>query len=270
MKNKNITLVLILISLFIFMPSEVKAEADDYCYYNVNDITDSSAILSFKCNQGNGRNDSGYQGMESVTLYNSDCNTLKDGKKIKTKTWKSFDADHDNITFDNLTSGKCYFASFNVRGSGTNAEKDIPYIVFQAGSGKILKHSAESKNSKFNQSLTVDEADKGTGDYNYTPESIGKVTTADPKQNRMTICDQELKKDLRKYWNWFTIIGPIALIILVSLDFAKAIISSNADAMKKSSSNAIKRTAAVIILLMTPWILKIIFEIVGLEEYICF
>ena len=90
-----------------------------------------------------------------------------------------------------------------------------------------------------------------------------------PKDLSANICDEGLRSMINKYWKWFIIIAPIGLIIFVSLDFIKAVISNDADALKKSSSNAVKRSIAVILILFTPFILKLIFGIFGLEDYVC-
>lgn len=264
MKKKSIILAFILISLFMFMPNSVKAA--QFCEYNINDITSTSATLSWNCKGGD---------IESITLYESDCKTYGNATPHEVNPDSLFDdytGKHDNYTADNLSSGKCYFASFKVKGGN---KPDIPHVIFKtatnAETGKIISHSNTTSWSKYSDSLTTSMAESGSEINNdWAFEELGSNTTKSVEEIRATICDEDLKKDLRKYWSWFTIIGPIALIILVSLDFAKAIISGNADALKKSSTNAVKRTTAVIILLITPWLLKIIFEIVGLEEYICF
>ncbi len=84
------------------------------------------------------------------------------------------------------------------------------------------------------------------------------------------ICDENLKAKIRKYWGWLTILTPIALIIFCTIDFVKAMSLSDSDAIKKSSSKAIKRTIAAIILFALPMLLKIIFTWAGIEEYMCF
>lgn len=81
-------------------------------------------------------------------------------------------------------------------------------------------------------------------------------------------CDDDLKELIRKYWKWITIIVPIGLMFLIIVDFLKAMINNDSDAIKKSSSNAIKRTIATMLLLISPWFLSIVFNLFGLD--ICF
>ena len=53
--------------------------------------------------------------------------------------------------------------------------------------------------------------------------------------------------------------------MMISIDFFKAIMSSDEDLIKKAANNAIKRTAAMIILLMLPYILRTLFGWAGLD-----
>lgn len=81
-------------------------------------------------------------------------------------------------------------------------------------------------------------------------------------------CDKGLKDLIEHYWKWIMFATPILLIVMITLDFIKAMSSGDADAIKKSSSNAIKRVIAGIILLALPWALEVIFGWFGLQ--ICF
>lgn len=61
------------------------------------------------------------------------------------------------------------------------------------------------------------------------------------------------------------ILAPVALMLLISIDFVKAIMSSDADMLKKSSYAALKRTIAVVVLLMLPVILNLLLGWFGIE-----
>lgn len=81
-------------------------------------------------------------------------------------------------------------------------------------------------------------------------------------------CDTGLKELIEHYWKWVMFVTPVLLIVMITLDFIKAMSSGDADAIKKSSSNAVKRVIAGIILLALPWALEVIFGWFGLQ--ICF
>lgn len=64
--------------------------------------------------------------------------------------------------------------------------------------------------------------------------------------------------DIMKY------IAIVALISLSSIDFIKAVASSDSDALKKAGKTAAKRLMYTVILFLFPIILKFIFELIGI------
>lgn len=81
-------------------------------------------------------------------------------------------------------------------------------------------------------------------------------------------CDNDLKNLIEKYWKWVMFLTPILLIVMITIDFIKAMSLGDADSVKKSSNNAIKRVIAGILLLALPWLLEVIFGWFGLQ--LCF
>ena len=81
-------------------------------------------------------------------------------------------------------------------------------------------------------------------------------------------CDNNLKKLIEKYWKWIMFLTPILLIVMITIDFLKAMTSGDADSIKKSSTDAFKRVIAAVVLLALPWALSVVFGWFGLN--ICF
>lgn len=73
---------------------------------------------------------------------------------------------------------------------------------------------------------------------------------------------------INDYWKYITMIAPVGLILLISIDFTKSVLSSDAEAIKKSANAALKRTIACVLLLLLPTIINMIFNLFGLE--LCF
>lgn len=73
-----------------------------------------------------------------------------------------------------------------------------------------------------------------------------------------------LRYYIRKYWDWVTFLLPFLLIGFITYDFIKALTSKDSDAIKKSSSNAVKRVIAALILLLLPYLINVIFGWFGL------
>lgn len=61
------------------------------------------------------------------------------------------------------------------------------------------------------------------------------------------------------------IIVPIILILIISISYAKAVMASDAEALKKAHKSNIRRVVAGVILLTLPFILKLVFELFGIE-----
>lgn len=70
---------------------------------------------------------------------------------------------------------------------------------------------------------------------------------------------------IHDYWSYVMVIVPILLIIMMTLDFFKAIGSNDADVIKKAGTNSVKRTLAAVILLALPVLLSFIFGLFGLD-----
>lgn len=94
-----------------------------------------------------------------------------------------------------------------------------------------------------------------------TTTNVTNVTTN--RVEDITDCDSGVYNLLRKYWKIIMIFSPVILILMTTLDFFKAIVSSDSDKLKKASSDALKRTLAYVILVLLPFIISTIFSWVG-------
>lgn len=158
--------------------------------------------------------------------------------------------------------------------------KDFPIDFFnirkKLGSTNAVENTT-SKSSDLGADTTLPKAD--TGSYygassdiysttnNYSA-GIAKATSSKEMTkavgNNDMACNTvgELFDD---YWPYVMVIVPVLLIVMISIDFFKAMSSNDAEALTKASSNTLKRTIATIIILALPALLKIIFDIMGLD-----
>lgn len=103
----------------------------------------------------------------------------------------------------------------------------------------------------------------------YSDSSTNKeLSSGEVKKGINDDCDNNLKEIIKKYWKWVMFLTPILLIVMITLDFLKAMTSGDSDSIKKSSNDAFKRVIAAIVLIMLPWALSVIFGWFGLN--ICF
>lgn len=79
------------------------------------------------------------------------------------------------------------------------------------------------------------------------------------------VCSDELRAMLNNAWKIIIIFAPALLILMTSIDFFKAITSADSDKLKKSSSDALKRTLAFVLLILLKFILSTVFGWVGLD-----
>lgn len=98
----------------------------------------------------------------------------------------------------------------------------------------------------------------GDGQNEPEPESESAKYKAD-------VCSASLRKLFQTAWRVVMYLLPPLLILMTSIDFFKAITSGDQDKLKKSSSDALKRTLAFVLLIMLKFILSTIFGWVGLD-----
>ena len=85
-------------------------------------------------------------------------------------------------------------------------------------------------------------------------------------------CDGLLTQEgldiIKEVLNWIRILAPILVVLLVALDFASAVMSSDNDALNKASKKIIPRLIAVALLFFVPTIVRAILSMDGVAESI--
>lgn len=121
--------------------------------------------------------------------------------------------------------------------------------TYEENSSNVGEHIEESNNNSSNNYIPQKTSINGIG--------IG--------QSQKIVCDNSLKSFIDDIWSYFVIFGPILLIVMISLDFFKALFSSDSDMLTKAGSNTVKRTISALILLLLPLIIETILGFFGLE-----
>ena len=81
-------------------------------------------------------------------------------------------------------------------------------------------------------------------------------TTTTSGQAVEEVCDDTLKQFIKKYWKIIMIFSPALVILMTIIDFFKAIVTSDSEAIKKYANSAFKRTLAFIFLMFLPLIVE--------------
>lgn len=93
-----------------------------------------------------------------------------------------------------------------------------------------------------------------------------KTTTTTKKNTAVTggASCTDVRDLIHEYWSYVMVLVPILLIVMITLDFFKALAKGDSDSIKKAGSDAVKRTVAAVVLLALPALLGVIFNLVGL------
>lgn len=119
-------------------------------------------------------------------------------------------------------------------------------------------------------------ANLGYGDPN-NGSNNGNVTLDDLKEdlnsyNQSTTCNGILGKPgdeesvawlLQQILNYIKILGPILVVILSSMDFAKAIIASDDESMKKAEKKLMIRLVLAVALFLVPTLVSVMLNVLG-------
>lgn len=91
------------------------------------------------------------------------------------------------------------------------------------------------------------------------------TTTSGGSEYKSDMCSESLRTLLKRYWKIIMYLLPPLLILMTSIDFFKAITSGDSDKLKKSSSDAMKRTLAFTLLILLKFILSTVLGWVGID-----
>lgn len=67
---------------------------------------------------------------------------------------------------------------------------------------------------------------------------------------------------------WFRILAPIALIVLIAVDFGQAVLSQENEALEKAGSKILKRALATIALFFIPTLIRVLINLPGVRNSI--
>lgn len=135
----------------------------------------------------------------------------------------------------------------------------------EAASGKTEEEQQNAVSNNVSVNTTT------TAAYNvndaFIPDKT-EINVFEVNPSQKIECDDgesSLRDFISDKWKYFIIFTPILLIFMVTMDFFKALFSSDSDFLKKAGSNTVKRTVAAIILLLLPLIIETILGFFGLE-----
>ena len=85
-------------------------------------------------------------------------------------------------------------------------------------------------------------------------------------------CDGLITSDvldlIQEILGYFRILGPIALIIFIAVDFTTAVLSQDESVMKKAQSKTVSRAIALVLLILVPTLVRLILNLPGIRDAI--
>lgn len=79
-------------------------------------------------------------------------------------------------------------------------------------------------------------------------------------------CETSVAWLLQRILNYIKILGPSLAIVLSSIDYTKAIVTSDSDSMKKTNKRFINRLVAAVLLFFVPMLTELILGILGITS----
>ena len=140
----------------------------------------------------------------------------------------------------------------------------------------LAKTTKKTKTNKKTTKKTKKANKKTTKKTKANKKTTKKKTVAGDSDNSDDSSDQtnpavtggasctDVRDLIHEYWSYVMVLVPILLIVMITLDFFKALAKGDSDSIKKAGSDAVKRTVAAVVLLALPALLGVIFNLVGL------
>lgn len=106
-----------------------------------------------------------------------------------------------------------------------------------------------------NGNVTLDDLKEDLNSYNQATDCVGIL--GDPGN------EETVAWLLQQILNYIKILGPILVVILSSMDFAKAIIASDDESMKKAEKKLMIRLVLAVALFLVPTLVSVMLNIFG-------
>ena len=104
-------------------------------------------------------------------------------------------------------------------------------------------------------SVTLDDLKEDLNSYNQATDCVGIL--GDPGN------EETVAWLLQQILNYIKILGPILVVILSSMDFAKAIIASDDESMKKAEKKLMIRLVLAVALFLVPTLVSVMLNVLG-------
>lgn len=226
------------------------------------------------------------EGFGSITLKETGSNNDAGGKVVFQNKQNNLTWSTKTVTFDakveSTTGHKIKTIGYSISSKdgysctgvikGTSIENNTGHVTVSV----VIDKGYVSKMAFWGRSVNRSNPSKGDMTESNTINVKREMTDAELQEideeldittGEKLECDT-LDDLLGKYWTWVMILMPVITLLLMTIDFVGAMLASDSDALKKASGKALKRTVALVILLLLPVIINLLFKIFSIET--CF
>lgn len=233
-KNKYLHIIFVILMLFSFN-NGVNADTKGYCLYNTKGLF--SKEVSFMLKQDSKGN---------ITYYYAEGKPTDDTSKDWVQDSETYDYKINKDTTTPLTKCPNYLA--------WNYYKDVEFYNTTRGTGSNAYYNIASYKATINVDATTNKSNA---------EDDGKIISSSTvsMQTCEDVLGEELISIIQDLVNIVKIGVPIILVVLGTVDFGKAILSSDENEMKKAQGAFIKRLIIAVAIFLIPAILGVILEI---------
>lgn len=268
MKYKKYSYIIVLILMLIISINNIYADTDKDCYYISED---KETLVSYNTTKGKFVIEQ--RGKMSVDSFKKDP-LINNGKSFT-------DSKETGITISAITKGTCpeYIVyrhksrliadsdgifGFNNKSEATTFHTNSKQIENMSAWLLSYKNDDGSKitNNEFYEQEKQNTASLSSGN------NFGNITGTEVNGEEVNVdCDaifgskddpDSLRYMINEILMYPKIIVPILLILLGILDFAKAVISSKEDEMRKAQGTFVKRVIAAVVIFFIPLLVDII------------
>ncbi len=260
-KNITITIVLLIIIFFPF----VTINAADSSSFDTGDCIKNFGEITF-VNAGS-NNDAGGKAVFSNKTNNTSWNTdpVSFDVEVQATSYHKVKTIHYSINSKDGYSCTGVVSGSTIENNQGSVKLHVVinkgWVNDMAFWGKSVNRTDSTKSDVTKSNLINVKREMTDEELEEIDEDLN-ITTGD-KLECSTLSDF-----LDKYWSWVMILMPVATMVLITLDLVNPIISSDTDALKKAGNKALKRTVALVILLILPVIINILFGLFDIET--CF
>ena len=233
----------------------------------------------------------GYIKDAKFTVYSDDGHSTKIGKeKYNGKEQCEYKTDVTKLCKETEGQEKCetfkYMFKLNkkhiymIKFEGTyyDANNELQkfetkkFLVKKSGLGNGEDHVPAQKgkettaeNKHIDSGSELDDDGAATGIKKGGTKVLLKTNADGEIINSSATSCTEVSDLIHDYWKYVMVIVPILLIVMMTLDFFKAVGKGDSDSIKKAGNNTIKRAISAVVLLALPALLGLIFSWFGLD-----